>query len=186
MCGKKVNINLASHPLRNRRFFLSLVSGIVGVFLIVAVLSAFYYAKNRGREGSAREALTRMRGMVQTVQKERDDWSAQVSELSQTNKDKIGSINSIILKKSFSWVDFFSRIEEALPEPSYISWMASLQVGEGPFEVRFKVVSQTLQDLLEFIQRLNSLGFKDISVKNETPLEGRIVSEISVSHERTL
>jgi hypothetical protein len=123
--------------------------------------------------------------MIQTAQKEQEEWSAQVGELSQANKDKISSINGIILKKNFSWVDFFSRIEEALPEASYISWMAPLQVGGGPFEVRFKVVSPILQDLLEFIQKLNSLGFKNISVRNETPFEGRIVSEISVSHERT-
>jgi len=182
---KKASVNLASRPLRNRRFFFALVSLIAAVFLFLTALSAFSIFRNSGREKSARGSLARMEQMTQRVQKEKDEWSLKIRNLSREDKDRIGSTNGIILKKSFSWVDFFSRLEEALPAASFISWMAPLQASEGKLAVRFRVVSLNLNDLLALIQKLASLGFKDISVKNEILLPGQISSEIFLNNERT-
>lgn len=184
MNGKKANVNLASQPLRNRRFFFTLLSLAAGLFLVVAGLSALSYSKSRAREGSVRGSLVEMRRMTETARKEKNDWSLQIRDLSRKYRDKIDSTNAIILKKSFSWVDFFSKLEEALPTASFITWFASIQAAEGNFEFKFKVVSQSLSDLLALIQRLDALGFKNISMRNEVSQPGQVVSEIALSHER--
>jgi hypothetical protein len=184
MNGKKANVNLASQPLRNRRFFFALLSLAAGMFLLIAALSALSYFKSRAREGSVRGSLVQMQQLTQTAHKEKNDWSLQIRDLSRKYQDKIDSINAIILKKSFSWVDFFSKLEEALPAGSSISWFAPIQAAEGKFEFKFKVVSQNLSDLLALIQKLDALGFRNVSMKNEVSQPGQLVSEIALSHER--
>jgi len=186
MNGKKAKVNLASHPLRNRRFFFTLLAAAAGIFLLVAALTLLSAAKSRSREAALRDSLDRMARLTRTAQKEKDDWSLQIRDLSKKYKDVIGSINDIILAKTFSWVDFFSRLEEALPAGSFISSIAPIQAVEGKIELRFKVVSRTLNDLLALIQKLNALGFKNISVKNEATLAGQLTSEILLTHERAI
>ena len=186
MNGKKAKVNLASHPLRNRRFFFALLASAAGIFLLVAALTLLSAAKSRSREAALRDSLDRMTGLTRTAQKEKDDWSLQVRDLSKKYRDVLGSINDIILAKAFSWVDFFSGIEEALPAGSFISSIAPVQALEGKIELRFKVVSQNLNDLLALIQKLNALGFKNISVKNEASQDGQLISEILLTHERAI
>lgn len=186
MNGKKAKVNLASHPLRNRRFFFALLAAAAGIFVLVAALTLLSAAKSRSREAALRDSLDRMARLTRTAQKEKDDWGLQIRDLSKKNKDVIGSINDIILAKTFSWVDFFSRLEEALPAGSFILSIAPIQAVEEKIELRFKIVSQTLNDLLALIQKLNALGFKNISVKNEASLAGQLTSEILLTHERAI
>ena len=186
MNGRKVKVNLASHPLRNRRFFFALLAAAAGIFLLVAALTLLSAAKSRTREAALRDSLDRMTGLTRMAQQEKDDWSLQVRDLSKKNKDVLGSINGIILAKTFSWVDFFSGLEEALPAGSFISSIVPVQAIEGKIELRFKVVSQNLNDLLALIQKLNALGFKNISVKNESSQDGQLISEILLTHERAI
>jgi hypothetical protein len=183
--GNALNINLASQPLRNRRFFFILVGGLVAATLIVSSFAGFYFFKYRARRQSVQSELANMERLVQAAQKEKSERTAEIKELSQKYKEKIDLINSIIMNKSFSWVEFFSYLEDALPASSFISWIAPVQAGAGKFEVKFKVVSQRVGELLHLIQNLNALKFKQISVQSESKLGGRLVSELSIAYERT-
>ena len=185
MNGKKMKVNLASHPLRNRRFYFTLLGAAAGIFILVAVLTLLSAAKNRSRQASLRDSLNQTARLTQEAQKERDDWTRQSRDLSKKYGDSIGSINDLILEKSFSWVEFFSKLEDALPGGSSISAIAPIQVAEGRIELRFKVVSRNLNDLLALIQNLNAQGFRNISVKNEASQAGQLTSEILFTHERT-
>jgi len=184
--AKRIQVNLASQPLRNHRFFVSLISAAAVVFVLLIQISGLIYVNSRQREGDTRAALAKTQKMIESSQRERNDWNAQVRDLSKKEKERIDAVNGIIAKKAFSWVEFFSELEDALPPGSHVSWMAPLQAGENKLDVRFKIVSQNLTDLLALIQRLNGLGFKRISVRNETSVGSELTSEISFSHERTL
>jgi cell division protein FtsL len=183
--GRKANVNLASRPLRNRRFYFAVVAAMAGTFILVAALATGSFLKNRTRGASARVSLEQLRQKTQEAQKEKDAWSAEIREMTRKDKDRIGAINGIILLKSFSWVDLLSKCEEALPPASYISSIAPLQASETRIDLRLRVVFPSLGDLFALIQKLNALGFKSISVKNEIPLAGQLTAEISFSHERT-
>jgi len=186
MNGKKVSVNLASQPLRNRRFFFALLAAAAAVFLVIAVLTLWSSAKSRAREASLRTTLERMEGETRTAQKEKDAWTVQIRDFSKKYKDILGSINGIILAKTFSWTDFFAKLEEAMPAGSFISAIAPAQAADRRIDLRFKVVSRELADLLALIQKLNTLGFKNISVRNEASEAGQLTSEILVTYERAL
>lgn len=186
MNGKKVKVNLASQPLRNRRFFFTLLASAAAVFLVIAVLTQWSSAKSRTRQASLRTTLERMEEQTRTAQKEKDAWSLQIRDFSKKYKDILGSVNGIILAKTFSWTDFFAKLEDALPAGSFISAIAPAQAVDGRIDLRFKVVSRDLSDLLALIQKLNVRGFKNISVKNEASEAGQLTSEILITHERAL
>jgi dihydrodipicolinate synthase/N-acetylneuraminate lyase len=59
------------------------------------------------------------------------------------------------------------------------------QTSAGKIDVRFKVVTQNLDELVELVRKLYALGFKQVSVVSETKIEGQMLSEISAVYERT-
>jgi hypothetical protein len=130
--------------------------------------------------------LERIARLSESARKEKDARSAETAELSRKLKDTVEAVNGIIRRKSFSLVDVFTQLEEALPAGSYVAGISPLEPAEGRLDLRFRVVSPSLPELLALVQRLAGLGFKNISVKNEATVEGRLVSEITFSHERPL
>lgn len=184
---KMISLNLAAHPLRNRKFFYFL-SALLGLGLLVSAffsgqLFIRYYLEAR----AARGALDKVEVSVLAAQREESKLSARVQEALKKDKEKIDLVNSIILKKSFSWTEFFSKLEECLPDSSYILSLSPALVDNKKIQMRFKVASAGLDDLLALVDKLQSLNFSQIRVENEdrNP-QGQLTLEISVSYERTL
>jgi hypothetical protein len=186
MNAKNVPVNLASRPLRNRRFFSAGLLAFAAVFVLAALAAGLSLGKSRKLEAEARADLGRIARLSESALKEKDAWSAEAAELSLKLKDTVEAVNGIIRRKSFSLVDVLTRIEEALPAGSYVAGISPLEAADGRLDLRFRVVSPSLPELLALVQKLAGQGFKDISVKNEATVEGRLVSEITFSHERPL
>lgn len=181
-----VPINLASRPLRNRRFLHAALLSLAAVFVFTALGAGLSLGTSRKLEAGARADLERINRLTESARKEKDAWSAEAAELARKLKDTVEAVNGIIQRKTFSLVDVFTRLEEALPAGSYLAGISPLAAAEGRLDLRFRVVSPSLPELLALVQKLAGLGFKNISVKNEATVEGRLVSEITFSHERTL
>lgn len=186
MSAANVAVNLAGRPLRNRRFFAALLAAAASAFVLIAIVSGLTILGSRRRESVARADLDRVRQSTAALRKERDALAADTAELSRALKPTVDAVNGVILSKSFSLVEIFSRLEDALPAGAYIAGMSPVAPVDGRLDFRFRVVSPGLADLLALVQKLGGLGFKNISVKNEATIDGRLVSEITFSHERPL
>jgi hypothetical protein len=184
--ASNVAVNLASRPLRNRRFFVAVLAALVLAFSGVALLTGLTVFKARRLEAAARADLVRVERESADARMEKDARSADAAALSKQLKETVDATNGILLRKSFSLVEVFNRLEEALPPGSYIAGMAPLEPTDSRIDLRFRVVSSGLADLLSLVQKLGEQGFKAISVKNEATIDGRLVSEIGFSHERAL
>ncbi len=183
---KRINLNLACHPLRNRRFFYFL-SAFLGLGLLISTffsgqLFIRYYLKAK----AARRALAKVEASLLTAQREERRLSSRIQEAEKRDKDEIDLVNSLILKKSFSWSGFFSELEDCLPESSYILSLTPTLIDDARIQMRFKVVSPGLDDLLALVDKLKSLHFSQIRVESEdrNP-QGMLTSEITLSYERT-
>jgi len=186
MVARKIGVNLAARPLRNRRFFFTIAGSAAAVFLAVSTLSLAVLITSRSRERSASLSLAGVRRTIESAQSDRNAWTTQIKEWTRASRPTVNALNGILLDKSFSWTDFFTRLEEAMPPACVIVQMAPLVAREGRIEVHFKVSSPTLEDLLTFIQKLNGQGFKNIAVRQEAQTAGQWTSEIVFSHERAL
>lgn len=184
---RRLNPNLASKPFRNRRLFM-LLGGVLGLaFLVTSLLAVFFFLQFTLKKNTVRTGLKKADETIQTVQSEQKRLGMRVHEAAQKDQGIIGAINSIILRKCFSWTDFLSRLEECLPGPSYILSLAPTLVDDTRIQFRFRVVSQDLDDLLALINGLQEMNFSQPRVETEERNDrGQLTSEISVTYERVI
>ena len=185
MAGRKIAVNLAARPLRNRRFFFTLIAGMSALFMIVAAISASVIVSSRGREKALASSLAQVNKASAAARQDRDTWISQIREWAKTYRSTVDALNSVLVDKSFSWVDFMSQLEESMPARCVVLQVTPLVARNGSLDVRFKITCPALEDLMAFIQALNGRGFKNISVRQEAQLNGQWVSEIMFTYERT-
>ena len=181
----KLGLELASHPLRNRRlFFLCLFLLVVLTVSAVVVSGNLYFKfKNKRDETHLKiEEVEQKRGRTQLKEIQVVD---QIESDFEANQAKIDFINGLIYRKSFSWIDFFSDLESALPARCYIVSLAPSPWGELGMEVRVRVASPTLEDLLKLYTQLVKLGFENVLIRSEELANnGLLLSEVSFIYEK--
>jgi Tfp pilus assembly protein PilN len=184
---RRLNVNLATRPLRNRRLFL-LLAGLLGAaFLVTSLIAIIIFFQFSLKRGLVKAGLEEANASIRTAQTEQKRLAARVKEAVDKDQDIIDTINGVILKKSFSWTGFLSKLEECLPNSSYILSLAVPQIDNTLMQFRVKVVSQSLDDLLDLINRLQDLNFTRPRVETEERNDrGQLVSEISVTYERAI
>lgn len=181
---KRVDINLASHPLRNRRFFF-LLSGILGVLILVlSSIGGYTYSTYSAKNKNFQSNNLQIEGMIKETQRENLRLAAQIEEASQNYQPRVDLINSLIFKKSFSWMEFLSALEEALPASCYIESLAPTLKENNQMEVRLKIAAPSLDDLLLLNQNLYKKNFKGIRIVSESISDvGILIGEITLIYE---
>jgi hypothetical protein len=183
---KKLDINLAGRPLRNRRFFFAALTVLTVLAVIFAGLGLGSLIRYKTRQNQALSGYDRLDTVIKTEERERLRREAEIKDLTRLNKDRVELVNAVIMRKAFSWVEFYTMLEGALPASSYISSMASVTAVEGRFEVKFKVVSRSMGDLLQLTQNLLTKTGRPPLILNETRMGGQLVSEITLTYEKSL
>jgi len=184
---KRLNLNLATHPLRNRRLFVLLFSILGALLLAVLSLGGYTYWKYSAKNKNFDRNWAQIEKKIMSVQREERRLTVQIEEAAKKYQGQVTSLNTLILKKSFSWVDFLSAIEEALPESSYIVSLEPFLIEDNQMEVRLEVVAPNLDELLKLNRNLFEKNFSSIRIISESTNEaGLLVSEISLVYERTL
>lgn len=183
---RKININLASHPLRNRRLYYFLV-GLAGLFsLVFIILSVVFFLRFTIKGRAIKSALAKINNSISTAETEERRFANRIREAVKKDGDKVDLVNSIILKKSFSWTEFLSKLEECLPDSSYIISLAPTLVEDSRVQFQFKVISKSVDDLLALVNGLLAQKFTEPRIVTMDRNEKGLASEISVSYERSL
>jgi hypothetical protein len=185
--SKQFSVNLASHPLRNRKFFFLLFSTLVVLFLLVSFLAGKIFIEFRNESQKVRISIGKAEKLIRDVQRDEKKLSSRIDEAVKGNKSQVDLVNSIILKKSFSWIEFFSDLERSLPGSSYIVSLAPTLTDESKLLLKLRVACSSVDDLLKLIDNFGALKFNEIRIDGETRNNrGLLIAEISLSYERTL
>lgn len=184
----RLNLELATQPLRNRRLFFVLIAFVSVLVVGLGLLSFdlyFDYAKKLAENRSKAETLE---GQMRKFQSEESRTAAMIGAEEDRSQSRIDLVNAIILSKSFSWIEFLSDLEEALPDRCYIVSMAPLPRDDNMgMEVRVKVAGPQLSDLLLLYTRFADLGFKNVRITSEDQTaSGEVLAEVSFSYERSI
>ncbi len=184
---ERTSLNLASHPLRNRRFFYLILS-VVGIVLFASVfISGKIFLEYRTKTQKAKILIEETNQLIRTANDDQMNYAAEVSQAVKNHKDKVDLINSIILKKSFSWIEFLSDLESALPDSSYVISLAPTLTKDSRMQLKFKVISPSVNELVKLINNLNALGFSQINpISEDENNRGLLITEISLSYERNI
>jgi Tfp pilus assembly protein PilN len=184
---KKINVNLASHPLRNRRFFFLITGILVFLLCVFSTLAGYTYWVYNKKNRDYALTKTQIEKKMQDALREDRKLTMLIDEASQKYSDRIDFINTLIYRKSFSWVDFLSALEDSLPETCYVVSMAPSLKDNSKMEVRLKIAAPNLDELLKLNKNLYEKHFTNIRIISESRDEaGMLISEISLVYERTV
>jgi len=183
----RLNLNLASHPLRNRRLFYLILSSLMVALLLISFFAGKIFVEYKAKAQETRASVKKTSKLIKDVQRDEEDFSAKIDDAIIKYKGKVDLINSIILGKSFSWIEFLSDLENSLPDSSYIVSMAPTLAKDSKVQLSFKVVYSSVDDLLELYNNLKALKFNQIRIISEAENErGLLLSEISLNYEKDI
>jgi Tfp pilus assembly protein PilN len=184
---ERMSLNLASHPLRNRKLFYLFLSIIGVVLLAMLFLSGKIFLEYRTKAQEVKTSIAETNQLIMNAQNDQQKNAARVKQAVKNYKGKVDLVNNIILKKSFSWIEFLSDLENALPDSSYIISLAPTLTKDSRMLLKFKAVSPNVNELLKLINNLNALGFSQINPISEVEnRRGLLITEISLSYERNI
>ncbi|MCX6568348.1 MAG: hypothetical protein NT147_04785 [Candidatus Aminicenantes bacterium] len=182
-----LNLNLATKPRRNRRLYAALVRTLGFLLAVLAALSVLVVLKYGGESARLRVEIAGKQRLQEEVQREEKRLKADNDKEERLSRTRVDLVNGIILKKTFLWTALFSELEKALPGSSYITSLSPGFTSEGAVALRLRVTSRSLDDLLALIDNLSAQGFKGIQVFGESrSVDGRLITEISLTYERSL
>lgn len=180
---KHIHLNLASHPLRNRRLFFLLLSSMLLILLFVSAFAGKIFVEYRMKNQDVKSSIRNIDSLINNAQRVEKRLSARINGVIEEQKGRVDLVNSIVLMKSFSWLDFLDDLERALPDSSYIVSLAPALTEDLRLQLRLKIVSADVADLVKLIENFKALKF-DIFLESEANDErGFLVSYISLSYE---
>lgn len=149
--------NLATRPFYNDRI---VRLGIVVGVLFVAALTAFNVAQvltlnRRNDELVARAEAAEGRAQTLRDQARQIRQTLDANEVA-TMQAAATEANQLIERRAFSWTDLFNRFEETLPADVRVAAVGPQLDAEGRMLVVATVYSRRVEDLIEFIERLES------------------------------
>jgi len=184
---ERMSLNLASHPLKNRRFFFICLA--LSLILIIGALGwgSYIYSQYHGQVDQISASIDRLNTLSRENLREKTQYQTQIETIQEEYQAKVDYMNNIIWKKSFPWLDLLAALEKSLPHSCYIISMVPNIDKEKWLTLRLEVVSPAIDDLLEFITNLTSMGLDKINLSSENRTkEGLLLTEIILRYERTI
>ena len=184
--NRPVRINLASEPLENKRLFRALLALVLVLIAVVGLAGGWSFIRFQVKNARQRAEAVRLERALETARSEASRFRSRVQDLTKKQQGEVEFLNDLILRKAFSWVSLFSRLEDSLPPSGSVSSLSPAFKGGAKAEVTLTAVFQNLNDLLAFIQNLQARGFSDIRLVSEGRNGyGLLESEIAVVYEGT-
>jgi len=181
----RFNINLATAPRRNRRLFLYLLGTLVSALAVVTVLAVTFFVIYKSKGSALKASLAGLDDSIREVQREETKYGTDTQEAAKKYQAKVNLVNTLIVRKAFSWVEIFSLLEESLPDSSYILSLNPALTGDSEVRLSIKVASPSIEELFKFYKNLKAQGFERITISSETKSEGSpLVSEITFDYEK--
>jgi Tfp pilus assembly protein PilN len=152
-------LNLASDPFRNRTlpWTVSVVVSLVSLAALVLILAQY-------RQVSAEVAASEQQ--VQALRTQRADLDKQAQAISQNippeQQQTLKAAHELVSRKSFSWSQLFSDLEEFLPQDVRVSRINVREVSQVGDQTRadldLTVVGREPNDVTGMIEEMNRAG----------------------------
>lgn len=158
-----IRTNLSTRPFYNER-------AVHGLVALAAVLVAALTIWNVVRVVTLSRANTELAGRVNRDHAEAEQLSRMAGDIRQKIDraelalvvDSAREANALIDQRTFSWTEFFNRLEATMP-PDVMLTSVRPAVKDGVTRVNMIVLGRRAQDIDEFIEKLEATGaFEDL------------------------
>lgn len=183
MTAEKIHLNLAKNPLRNKRVFIIPLTLLLLLCAGVIFLDGYLFMRAGQGIKETRSAISGMERRIRESEREQERLSSNIEAAAKEKSDEVDLMNSIIFLKTFSWTEFFSRLERALPGSCYIVSLTPKFFPDALLEIEMNTVTPGLDELLVLLNNLESEGFSRIRMLRESRDENGITARIVLSLE---
>ena len=171
----RTRINLATRPYENvRRFWLLWGLALVVALLVTAALS---YAAVRGwRESHRVQRLVAQErdNLGKLNLEEKKDLELLNSPQNRDVRLKSEFLNSLLLRKGFSWTQIFSDLEKVMPDHLHVLSITPKVNDDGEIELHVNVAGDSRLKAIELVQNMErSKAFRDAAVVAEANTDTR-------------
>ncbi len=185
--GQRMYLNLASHPARNRRLFISLAGVLGSLLLLLLILGASNVIRYGFKNRTTRSNISQLDRRIADAQREEKQFVDQVNAAVRDHQRSVDSFNRVIYRKSFSWIDLLNSLEELLPDRCYIVSLAPAFYEDAVMDLRFKIASPDLENWMSLVDRLYEKGFAQIRLESwNRGTDGFFIYNMSVRYERDI
>jgi Tfp pilus assembly protein PilN len=150
--------NLSTRPFYNERAIQLLLALAALVVVILTVFNAIriFSLSRQNTELSSLVNRDRQEAQRLTRDAQRIRAGINVEEL-QATADAAGVANALIDQRTFSWTEFFNRIEETLP-PDVMLTSVQPSFGREATIIQMSVLGRQIEDIDEFMEKLEATG----------------------------
>lgn len=153
-----IRTNLSTRPFYNERAVHVLLAAAA---IVVLALTAY----NIYRIVNLSRANTELASQVNREHQEAERLTRQAADIRRTiNQDELSAIveaaseaNALIDQRTFSWTEFFNKIEETIP-PDVMLTSVRPSVRDGSTQVAMSMLGRRAEDIDEFVEKLEATG----------------------------
>lgn len=163
------NLNLATHPFRNRKlpvllaFLLFTVAGFIFLF-------AFTHYQQAKRENEL------VQKQIKEIRAQLDEYQARNEQIKQTltpeQKALLIAAHKLVSQKSFGWSRLLSDLEKILPAGVSVSRISVENIARRgdrtQAELELSVVSRDYQSVMNMIEAMNSSGIFRAELRSQS------------------
>ena len=182
---KRLHLNLATHPSRNRRLFYSLVTLLSVVILVIAVVGGGNFLRYGTKVRVNRQTVRQLEQAINTAKNQEKEFTRKTNSASSEMGKEVEALNGIVYRKSFSWVLFLYALEEVLPDACYITSLAPVFRDDATVDLNFKMVSPDSENFYTLLERIVERGGRNVRlIREDRDERGNFVFEIAVIYAR--
>ncbi len=164
--------NLSTRPFYNERAVHAVLALAAVAVLAVTALNVVRVVRLSRHNTQLNARVTRDRGEADRLTREATRIRRGIDQHElQLVVDAAREANSLIDQRTFSWTEFFNRIEATLPPDVMLSAVRPA-VDENGTHVQMVVVGRRIEDIDEFVEKLEATGaFEDVLPQREETTE---------------
>jgi type IV pilus assembly protein PilN len=165
----RFQINLATQPYENvRRFLLAWAAALVVALLFTGVLVYAASGSVRNAYHTRRLIAEERAKLKQLEEQERADLAILNQPQNRDVRDKSQVLNSLILRKRFSWTLIFSDLEGIMPAQLHVVSITPRLDEDQQIEVRMLVAGDSRDKAIELVKKMEeSKTFRHAQVLSE-------------------
>lgn len=165
----KLNINLATQPYEDAgRFYSAWLPLLIVLAAIALALSVKAFGAFQERRVVARDLAAENEKIERLTQERQQAEATMAQPANSGTRDQAHFLNQVFKRKSFSWTQAFSEMEQIMPRGVQVVSMAPELGNDGQLRFKLEVESSRRDAIIELVRRMEeSPHFKQAQIRAE-------------------
>ena len=177
------NLNLSTRPFPAYRLTNLLLAGLLVVLAAITVWQGYWFVRYSSLAGEIRESEKNARVESEALGRRLAELEAQLNTPQAAAKlSEIEYLNGLIARKSFSWTQVFSNLENLVPDTVRLTSLRPEILDNGRTLMHIDVRGRNIEVISEFISALEeSPAFESVIVSVEEKKDASAPNDVDIA-----